>query len=838
MPQTTKIQANLEHLIATHFQGDGRKLIFWFDPEQNFGEDFAAVALAGFEKIQLHDHNQVTTKFYLETEGLDQDALIYCAYAQKPAKEDPLFDLVCQGQCFAADRMSLLMTELGLGDQGCREVLASAFFNSQQRLDKLRPLLTATMTAGDLQKAMLYSLAGIRDLRRPELLLVAVFSEGLERGPLLEEWHKFGMENVFWDLIRLTFGYGKSASLRELAVHLCISAWAAEGHGIPENRQTCVMAQPNQAALFIDHWQQDDPEAYRQFGQKVETVLQIKEALLEMTPAHWVHSRVFPCFERAVVEKVMQLQQKDAIDQAREWLEYRPQSQHLSTGLLKPAQIFFEALAEFNRDFQSEKLYASYAERHYRVDQAYREFFTCWDEQPQWPEEEHQLSRNIEQRYIQQFLPRCAQLWEQHLTAIGAWERWPTGLPKQRQEFFAQQMVASTRNVRTYVIISDALRYEVGKSLTEVLVRELRGEASCEPMLAVLPTYTKLGMAALLPMKKPGESLAYAAKDVVTVDGISSSDSEDRARVIQAFWPDATAVRYRDFIAMSNKEGRAWQKPYQTIYIYHDDIDKTGESNESQTFVAAKRTIADLVNLVQRITSLNASHIWITADHGFLFQRTKMDAVDKIKVVPPERDILGSSRRFYLGANLEPSPNCHLLDMGYLLGKDTPVKALIARGNQRISRQGPGANFVHGGASLQELMIPLIRYQHRKAGSSGSQRARQVPVHILFNGHIRSNSISVPLQQGEPLGEKHTERGLQVGIYDPETDALLSNLGTAVFNFHEKDAAARIHIVKLKGGRDLADRSKAELRLLSPDGEIYRRMICDVSIYFQDDFGV
>ena len=58
---------------------------------------------------------------------------------------------------------------------------------------------------------------------------------------------------------------------------------------------------------------------------------------------------------------------------------------------------------------------------------------------------------------------------------------------------------------RAYVIISDAFRYEAAQELTTELRGKYRFEATLSSQLGVLPSYTALGMASLLPHK----TLAY-----------------------------------------------------------------------------------------------------------------------------------------------------------------------------------------------------------------------------------------------------------------------------------------------------------------------------------------
>ena len=57
----------------------------------------------------------------------------------------------------------------------------------------------------------------------------------------------------------------------------------------------------------------------------------------------------------------------------------------------------------------------------------------------------------------------------------------------------------SETDKRVFVIISDALRFEIANELGAIINNEKRFKAEVSTQLGVLPSYTQLGMAALLP---------------------------------------------------------------------------------------------------------------------------------------------------------------------------------------------------------------------------------------------------------------------------------------------------------------------------------------------------
>ncbi|MEZ5055510.1 MAG: PglZ domain-containing protein [Saprospiraceae bacterium] len=85
------------------------------------------------------------------------------------------------------------------------------------------------------------------------------------------------------------------------------------------------------------------------------------------------------------------------------------------------------------------------------------------------------------------------------------------------------------KSQRLFVVISDALRYENGWELCQQLQGEKRYEADIEYMITGLPSYTQLGMAALLPHK----NLSIHPEDCnVEADGVSTA----RFTVERKYW--------------------------------------------------------------------------------------------------------------------------------------------------------------------------------------------------------------------------------------------------------------------------------------------------------------
>src|SRR5699024_3261865 len=122
------------------------------------------------------------------------------------------------------------------------------------------------------------------------------------------------------------------------------------------------------------------------------------------------------------------------------------------------------------------------------------------------------------------------------------------------------------------VIISDAMRYEVADELHARIRGENKYEAQIEAMLGVLPSYTQLGMASLL----PHQALAHSPDgDPVLVDGQRSNGTSNRAKILAAV--GGTTIQDADFLTRKPSEVRIVCSTRRVLYSYHEHIDARGD---------------------------------------------------------------------------------------------------------------------------------------------------------------------------------------------------------------------------------------------------------------------
>jgi uncharacterized protein (TIGR02687 family) len=329
-------------------------------------------------------------------------------------------------------------------------------------------------------------------------------------------------------------------------------------------------------------------------------------------------------------------------------------------------------------------------------------------------------------------------------------------------------------------------------------------------MFGSLPTYTQLGMASLLPGK---QWAVDAATSYVSVDGRNANGTINRAEIIrQVCAGKATAIQAEDFLELNTKTaGRALMRDNDVVYIFHDHIDKTGDKNstEVRTFDAVEQTFDELLNIIKKVANINGNNMIITADHGFLFQQDEV-ADEDMTPMPNAAEWTYRTRRFALGKGISESPSAKVFSSEALgLTGDWSAAFPLSLGRYRCP--GSGKRYVHGGVSLQEIVVPVIKIHKARVDDTG-----QVEVEILrVPNRITTGQVSIALFQDRPAIDKVLSRTLRVGIFaDDGTE--LSEVKTLVFDSKDTEARHRESAVLLvlSHAADAFNNSLVEMRLL------------------------
>jgi uncharacterized protein (TIGR02687 family) len=352
----------------------------------------------------------------------------------------------------------------------------------------------------------------------------------------------------------------------------------------------------------------------------------------------------------------------------------------------------------------------------------------------------------MEAAYSGWFIGQLSSAWDSVVEGpSGLLSTWKIPSAPNQQNFYERHVEPAFEGgaKRVFVVISDAFRYEAAVELTAELNAKNRVKARLDAMLGVLPSYTSLGMASLLPHQR----LAYksnAALDL-SVDGQAANTLEQRSTILAAH--GGVGIGKEALMEKGKEKGREFVKPHKLIYVYHDLIDMIGDKrgSETQTFDATARAIKELSELVSFIVNnLNSSTVLVTADHGFLYQESAMEEADR-SVLPEDRPgVIKSKKRYVLGRGIGTTSKAWCGSTAVTAGTDPgegSVDFWVPKGAGRFHFVG-GARFVHGSAMPQEIVVPVISVKE-----SDSEKAKTKVVEVTLLGS--SNKVVTNKQRFE-----------------------------------------------------------------------------------------
>ncbi len=867
-----RITDSLAAIFVTH------PVVFWHDVEAEFAPLVDSLQLGDVQLVRLDDMPALRIKLDIDR-ATNQRWLIYSTKPEPEHTKDWLLDVRLRSKSFRADSTSILLEDLGLMTQSLRQHLKdrAKFLRAKDRVDRLKRLVLPTDTATDLDNKML---AVLTRADQPELfamlqkLYAGMVVDGVaDLAAQPKAWQDIAINDLlpaFWSLVQAQLGYADAKpSLRDLLLRILVTDFCRSLNAdAPRQLAHLVLPQSNLAAnasVFVGRWRSDIAQFanYNALAQAVADELNVKGLLTSQTAEQLLDCMTFEDIELRVVQdlKTRIVAGAGANMDVVRTLMARRRDGHWANALLASANERTRALAASYdaltaaADFfalkaahvagfsfaDASSAYAQYRDGLFRFDQLYRHFHTAADAvEPMGWAVLHELRASIESVYSGWYIPQLSLAWAKVLEGpqglLATW-RLPEVTPQ--QQFFERKVLPLfDGNVkRVFVLISDAFRYEVAQELTQQINSKNRLKASLDGMLGVLPSYTALGMAALL----PHQTLAYkeGANLDVLADGHSVASLEQRSDHLKAF--GGLAVKAEDLMALGKEKGRELVRDYRLIYIYHDRIDMLGDkqASETKTFEAAAQTVQELAQVLGFvINSLNGSTVLVTADHGFMYQESALDVSDKSTLDDKPTGTITAKKRYLIGHDLGTSPKAWsgntLVTAGTLLGAS--MDFWLPKGASRFHFAG-GARFVHGSAMPQEVVVPVMT-----VGVSEADHAKTKSVGISLLGSVNkvvTNTQRFEFIQTDAVSERVLARTVTVSLRDSQAgDKPISDVQSITFDSvsHTMDDRKRsILLTVLTGSHDPGKRYDLVMRDAVSNIEVLRLPI-KVDLAFGNDF--
>lgn len=851
---------------------EGHRVVFWNDADREFEETVPTLSIDGVTVLRLDGIPALEAKMRIEREEPNHRFLLYAPSNLPPPSEDWLLDVRLYSRAFRADRASIVHGELGLAEQHLCDHLAARgkFLASKDRLARLKKLIEPTDTASGIDRKMLAVLLKLdqHDFLNVLTALYQSIPEGdLDGSPAAwEDIEKFDLAAPFWKMVQEQFGYTEgNPSLRNLLIRLVVTDLAHSAtQELPPALKHLQLPKTfaANASVCLSQWRDSysRSQSYDRLSKAVADALKLDtqlggfeiEALLDTKTFLMVEKYIASALRDRVIDtasainaaaiKAIATRRQDgywAVCERPSTAAAPREAMHAVYDALIAAADLFELRGEFGTGFAyttAQEMFRAYAERLYRFDRLYRDFTEAADKaKAQGWDILKTLRDRVEDCYGNWFLTNLSLKWGSFVEA-DLLKEWRVPGVMNQQELYRQKITAALmgdNDRRAFVIISDALRYEAAQELADDLNGTYRIQASIDPLLGVLPSYTALGMAALLPHKK----LTYTDKGEVLADGQPTGTLQQRSDILASV--GGIAVKADDLRSMKKDEGRAFVKPHKVVYVYHNVIDATGDhlATEADTFDAVRKAVVELSELVRLImNNLNGSYILVTADHGFLYQETAPDLSDKNALSDKPLGTIKAKKRYLLGRNLPDSGKAYHGSTETTAKADGAMEFWVPKGNNRFHFVG-GARFVHGGAMLQEIVVPLVTVREAKGASKQKTKTKQVGVTVLGSTHkITTNRCRFELIQTERVSDRVKPVTLDIAVY--EDDAAITNVQRITFDSESENFDERKKQVILSLQNRTYDKKSAYHLILrnTETGVEESRVEVTINIAFTNDF--
>lgn len=844
-PDITEEQlSEIAERLATYFDSKHR-LVFWEDTDSGYFSIIEKLKVHNATVIDVTDRELASKREILRDERKER-FVIYRRGTQPAPADDFLYDLKMAALPFNVSMEGIWAEECGIPASLSDNLNAySRFFSSAERKQRLSVTPLPKTTPDELSRAILACCVSTTATNWRDALRDVVKK-------VLTEWAEDGnatyklicdcaLETRFWSEVEAVLGYApsdESPTIDDLAFEMLASTCK----DILPAGTTSVTADAKRI-LFEMAANTRKRDAYESLVEKCSDALadmvpedsRTPEAIGQMDSIQQFDQWILTALVDALSAGTLRSEQMDQVIESRSSTQWYSKFEDNYQALLS-ACSFLDAIAAFESSIPSamtaQEIFDLYCSAWYEVDESYRHFFACYLrlQNGKFKQKLESPRQRIMSTY-DRFLMELTDKWQLALFADG--DAYPPENIGYQAHFFkdlvAQALPSADKGRRVGVVVSDALRYEVGRELASRISRshdvKLRDGKSvvCEGALCTLPSYTQLGMAALL----PGDAMEIdPATGNVVKDGMPTGGLANRQKILDSAYPESVAIKADELLAVGSK---AISDTAPVIYVYHNVIDKMGDSRdtEDKVFLACEVACEELEKIAGELVSSGCGTIFITSDHGFLYQAGDIAAyeyaeVENLSMLSKVEDMDMNHTRRFIVADVLPKSDVLIEYAATDLSLEGGAKIAFPRGITRLRLRGSGARYVHGGASLQEDVIPIISIKR----DLSAKKAYETDVQGFATGRlsITGTTVAIDVYQVQACDQTVLPTTVKVGLYAPEDTQepgklLCASEKTLVLDSESNSSDARKTRVTLDVTNDVDAFSKAVVRISKQVGQ-------------------
>jgi hypothetical protein len=300
-----------------------------------------------------------------------------------------------------------------------------------------------------------------------------------------------------------------------------------------------------------------------------------------------------------------------------------------------------------------------------------------------------------------------------------------------------------------YVLV-DALRYELGVALEKQLLED--GQIEMQPAFAQLPTVTPVGMASLLP--EAGKKLQLARKNDELVPMLGRAPlknvTQRMALLRERYGERFHEVLLNDFIQRKCKVADS----VELLVIRTTSIDSHLESSPDTALAVIADSLKRVRVAIHKLREMGFDDAIIATDHGF-FLNAYAGAGDTCK--KPPGNWIALHERSLLGEGTADDAN-FVLSTGRLGIRGDFAQIAGPRG---IVAYRTGMLYFHGGASLQETVVPVIAV---RLGAGVQKEQQRFDITVTYKRGAKKITTRLPVVEVSVKGSDLFSLGAEVEI--------------------------------------------------------------------------
>lgn len=826
----TTIQSELQRLFDGAGPVPGGAVVIWHDPDGEFLETVDGLELPGVEVVHERDGELFALKRMLNGDLSGRRILLYRQRSRR-LDGDWLADIEARSESFAADYASIQLRELNAVDTADMRAVLNAhrtMFAKKSNIKKIARLSDGYTAPAQLEMAVMAVALDAPEASAQAILcaylITADAGSGAEALGLLKAVQA---DASFQSAVSAWTGFdGDPTDTVALAQHVLISALASRiAPDVLGPLSRCCSAEhaPFCHALVNDWVRSDQRETLLNLCCTVEETTGLEQVLEALPLADLAAADTFPCIDAIILRRLFadvtrgtggadEVLALAAERRSTSWYGYLSCYYEGVTAAARMQRFFCEH-EDDPLDGGATGVWRAYTRTWYEMDRWYRDLHTAMMRaiahgEYALDEDFRTCCAAMEDLYKGWYLRQLSRRWVHACSDDLARLGYASGIARQVDFNMAEVEPMVRTSKRAWVIISDALRYEVAAELAERLERETRGICELDAVQAVFPSITKCGMTALLPahtLSMAEGSSAGKPTLSVRADGTEAPTCSARELAIRNHYPNGVALRYDDFINNMDRAQRLERVgDAEVVYLYHNTIDAYGDktTTERKVFTGCREAIEELTACVQTIVrDFRPSRIVITADHGFLYTAEPLSESEHAAVSDVQGDVVEAGRRYVVArAEAASDPFVRVALPGAGTEAEDSRGALVGfapRECVRIRMAGGGENYVHGGISLQELCVPVLRFTNKRAGTRGYVESAPVGISVVSQLDVISNTLfNLEFLQDEPVGGKLLPATYELFVGDASR-APVSEVAHVVADRTDADATARVFRISM-----------------------------------------